>query len=114
MARMSTITQQVNRVGRMKKATPAPKNAKARRDKRRAFPYQKVAELWADGKTIAEIAKAIGRVGTGNDPYHSLRVFLTRMHHGYMNAEGKLVKLPHRVSQKTVRLSRKAGKKAVS
>jgi len=98
----------------MKKATPAPKNAKARRDKRRAFPYQKVAELWADGKTIAEIAKAIGRVGTGNDPYHSLRVFLTRMHHGYMNAEGKLVKLPHRVSQKTVRLSRKAGKKAVS
>jgi ribosomal protein L32 len=111
---MSTIMQQVNRVGRMKKATPAPKKAKARRDKRRAFPYQKVAELWADGKTIAEIAKTIGRVGDGKDPYHALRVFLTRMHHGYKDSHGKLVKLPHRVSQKTVRLAKLAGKKAVS
>ena len=98
----------------MKKATPASKKAKARRAERRPFPYAEVAELWADGKTIAEIAKAIGRVGTGNDPYHSLRVVLTRMHRGYKDSHGKLVKLPHRVSQKTVRLSRKAGKKAVS
>jgi hypothetical protein len=67
--------------------------------------------MWADGKTIAEIAKAIGRVGNGKDPYHALRVFLTRMHHGYMNAEGKLVKLPHRVSKKTLRLAKLAGTK---
>jgi hypothetical protein len=97
----------------MKKATPAPKKAKARPALRRPFPYAEVARMWADGKTIAEIARAIGRVGTGNDPYHSLRVFLTRMHHGYMNAEGKLVKLPYRIGRKTLRLATKAGRKAV-
>lgn len=96
---------------RTKPVAKAPKKAKARPAKRRPFPYAEVAELWADGKTIAEIARAIGRVGTGNDPYHSLRVFLTRMHHGYMNAEGKLVKLPHRVSKKTLRLAKLAGTK---
>jgi hypothetical protein len=99
---------------RTKPVAKAPKKAKARRAKRRPFPYAEVAELWGHGKTIAEIARAIGRVGDGKDPYHSLRVVLTRMHRGYKDSHGKLVKLPHRVSQKTVRLSRKAGKKAVS
>lgn len=84
----------------------------ARRAKRRPFPYDKVALLWQQGKTIAQIAAAIDRVGTGKDPYHSLRVVLTRMHKGYKNAAGKLVKLPHRISQKTLKLATKAGKKA--
>jgi hypothetical protein len=30
--------------------------------------------MWAQEKTIPEIAKAVGRVGKGDDPYHSLRV----------------------------------------
>ena len=98
---------------RTKPVTKAMKKAKARRAERRPFPYAEVARMWADGKTIAEIGKAIDRIGDGKDPYHSLRVVLTRMHRGYKDSHGKLVKLPHRVSQKTVRLSRKAGKKAV-
>ena len=96
-----------------KSAPRVAKSEKLRHAKRRPFPYQKVAKLWAAGKTIAQIAEAIGRVGTGKDRYHSLRVFLSRMHHGYKDASGKLVKLPHRVSAKTLRLSRKAGRKAV-
>ena len=50
----------------MKKTSKAPKTtartAKPKPAKRRAFPYQKVAELWEREKTIPEIAKAIVRV----------------------------------------------------
>jgi len=92
-----------------KKAT---RPAKPKTTKRRLFPYEKVADLWAQEKTIPEIAKAIGRVGKGDDRYHAFRVALTKMHKGFKNAEGNLVKLPHRVSQKTVKLSVKAGKRA--
>jgi hypothetical protein len=67
---------------------------------------------WAQEKTIPEIAKAIRRIGKGDDPYHSLRVALTQMHTAYKNAQGDIVKLPHRVSQKTLKLATKAGKKA--
>ena len=80
---------------------------------RRPFPYEEVGRMWAKGKTIAEIAKAIGRVGKGKDPYHGLRVVLTRMHRGgYRNTEGKLVKLPYRVGKKALRLAANAGKKS--
>jgi hypothetical protein len=79
---------------------------------RRPFPYEEVGRMWAKGKTIAEIAKAIGRVGKGKDPYHALRVFLTRMHRGYRNSEGNLVKLPYRISEKTRRLAANEGKKS--
>ncbi len=89
----------------------APKKAVKKRTERRAFPYAKVAKLWADGKTIAEIAEAIDRVGEGKDPYHSLRVVLTRMHKGYRDFKGNVVKLPHRVSKKTLMLATKAGKR---
>jgi hypothetical protein len=83
-----------------------------KRAQRRPFPYDEVGRMWAKGRTIAEIAKAIGRVGKGKDPYHALRVFLSRMHRGYRNPEGKLVKLPYRVSKKTLRLAADAGKKS--
>jgi len=76
----------------------------------------RVAKMWKDGKTIAEIAKAIGRIDRrreDGDQYHSLRNFLYRMHSvGYTNARREVTKLPYRVSQATVRLSSKAGKKA--
>jgi hypothetical protein len=86
--------------------------AKRKRATSRAFPYAKVAEMWAQEKTIPEIAKAIGRVGKGDDPYHALRAALTKMHKGYRTIEAAIAKLPHRVSQKTVKLATKAGKKA--
>ena len=92
----------------------AARPAKPKTTKRRLFPYEKVADLWEQGKTIPEIAKAIGRVGKGDDPYHALRVALTKMHKGYKNAEGNIVKLPHRVSRKTVKLATKAGKKGAA
>lgn len=79
---------------------------------RRPFPYAKVAKLWAEGKTIAQIAKAIGRVGEGKDPYHGLRVHLSLMHRGYKTDDGKVVKLPHRISRKTLKLATKAGNKS--
>lgn len=68
--------------------------------------------MWEKGRTIAEIAKRIGRVDTGNDRYHSIRVILTRMHKGYRDATGKAFRLPHRVSKKTLKAATKAGKKA--
>ena len=94
-----------------KKAT---RPAKRKTAKRRPVPYEQIADLWAQEKTIPEIAKAIGRVGKGDDRYHALRVALTKMHKGFKNAEGDIVKLPHRVSQKTVKLATKAGKRASS
>jgi hypothetical protein len=106
------MLHEIQKGNRMKKSKSAAKAKRMSKAKRHPFPYAKVAALWAEGKTIAEIAKAIGRVGEGNDPYHALRVILTRMHRGYKNADGKIVKLPHRISRKTLRLATKAGKKA--
>jgi hypothetical protein len=98
-----------NRSARMKGGAKAA----AQPTKPRPFPYAKVAELWAKGKTIAEIAKAIGRVGEGRDPHHAMRVTLTRMHRGYRAGDGKLTKLPYRISRTTLRRATAAGKKSV-
>lgn len=80
----------------------------------RAFPYHRVAKLWERGKTIAQIAHAIDRVDKDNpkDPYHSLRNFLYRMHKGYLDAEGRIVCLPYRVSKQTVTACAEAGSRA--
>ena len=86
---------------------------KKRSAKRRPFPCLRVAELWSQGRTIAEIAVDIGRIGKGEDRYHGLRVHLTRMHRGYRDASGNLVKLPYRVSRGTLRLAKLAGQKAI-
>jgi len=99
-------------LSRSSKTPKKSARAKRKRATSRAFPYAKVAEMWVQEKTIPEIAKAIGRVGKGDDPHHSLRVVLTRMHKGYRTAEGAVAKLPHRVSKKTLKLATKAGKKA--
>lgn len=84
-----------------------------RRKQYKRFPCVKVAKMWAQGMTIAEIAQGIKRVDENNpkDPYHSLRNLLFRMHRGYV-ADGKIVRLPYRVSKKTVRAARKAGLRA--
>lgn len=69
---------------------------------RRAFPYRRVAKLWARGKTIAEIAKQIGRIDRGRDDgdkHHTMRVFLMRMHRGYRDRNGPMTRLSYRVSQ---------------
>lgn len=78
---------------------------------RRAFPYLEVAKMWAEGHSIAFIAHAIDRVDKSNprDPYHSLRNFLFRMHKGYRNERGRMVRLPHRISRNRVIACRKAG-----
>ena len=106
---------QPQRSGGPKKPFPLAKKAKRKltvpKASRRPFPYQRVARLWSKGRTIAEIAAAVGRVGEGKDPFHALRVHLTRMHKGYKDADGKLVKLPHRISRKTLRLAKLAGTK---
>jgi hypothetical protein len=100
----------------MTKASKAQKKAarpaKRKRATSRPFPYAEVAEMWEQGKTIPEIAKAVGRVGKGDDPYHSLRVALTKMHKGYKDQSGNIATLPHRVSPKTLKLATKAGKRA--
>ena len=67
--------------------------------------------MWAQEKTIPQIATAIERVGKGDDPYHSLRVALTHMHKGYKNSKGDVVKLPHRMSRAAVAACAKAGKR---
>ena len=79
--------------------------------KRRAFPYQRVARLWKNGRTIAEIGERIAYVDKDcedGDRFHSLWNFLRLMHNrGYRNHEGKVVKLPDRVSRKLVRAAKK-------
>ena len=100
----------------MSKASKTPKKtappAERKRATSRPFPYAKVAEMWAQEKTIPEIAAAIDRVGKGDDKFHALRIFLSKMHKGYKNTDGKVVKLPYRVSRKTLKLAVKAGKRA--
>ena len=90
----------------------AARPTKRKRATSRPFPYAEVAEMWAQERTIPEIAKAVGRVGKGHDPYHALRVALTKMHKGYKDKSGNIVRLPHRVSPKTLKLATKAGRKA--
>lgn len=80
---------------------------------RKPFPYSKVAKLWAEGKTIAQIATAIRRLDNGRDDgdrYHSLRNFLRRMHIGYTNEHGVITKLPYRISRATLKRSKAAKK----
>jgi hypothetical protein len=48
----------------------------------RPFPYEQVGKMLGAGENDPEIAKAIDRVGKADDPYHSIRVALTRMHKG--------------------------------
>lgn len=63
---------------------------------RRAFPYENVAAMWAQGKTISEIGERTGYVDDDredNDRFHTLRSFLMRMHAGYKHRSGKIVKL---------------------
>ena len=106
----------IPRGGLLSKASKTPKRtalpAKRKRATSRPFPYAKVAEMWAQKKTIPEIATAIDRVGKGDDKFHALRIFLSKMHKGYKNTEGKVVKLRYRVSRKTLTLAVKAGKRA--
>lgn len=81
----------------------------------RRFPYSRVAHMWRKGMTIAKIGRAVSLVDKDNpnrDLYHSLRNFLYRMHRGYKNNSGRIVRLPYRVSTKTVRAARKAGLRA--
>ena len=91
-----------------KKATkPAPKKLK-----RREFPYQRVLKMWKAGKTMETIARATGRYQkSADDPLHGFRVSLTRFHKG-VKLDGRLVKLPYRVSKSSVKLAVKAGKRA--
>jgi hypothetical protein len=96
----------------VKKVTrKATKNAK-KKLKRREFPYQQVLKMWQAGKTLETIARATGRYQPkADDPLRSFRVSLTRFHKG-VKLDGRLVKLPYRISPKTLKLATKAGKKA--
>jgi hypothetical protein len=97
----------VKKAARKKATKPAAKKLK-----RREFPYQQVLKMWKAGKTMESIARATGRYQKdAADPLHSFRVSLTRFHRG-VKIGGKIVKLPHRVSKKTLKLATKAGKKA--
>jgi hypothetical protein len=95
-----------------KAARKVTKRAASKLTKRREFPYQTVLKMWNAGKTLETIARATGRYQPkADDPLHGFRVSLTRFHKG-VKLNGRLVKLPHRVSKKTLRLATKAGKKA--
>jgi hypothetical protein len=87
------------------------------RKRREQFPRLQIAKMWIEGREIPEIASAIGRVdwrSKNGDLYHSLRNCLSRMHTGYTDESGRIVKLPYRVSARTIRRATKAGRKATS
>jgi len=82
----------------------------AKKLKRREFPYQQVLKMWQAGKTLETIARATGPYQPkADDPLRSFRVSLTRFHKG-VKVNGRLVKLPYRVSKSSVKLAVKAGK----
>jgi len=84
----------VKKAARKKATKPAAKKLK-----RREFPYQRVL-------------RAVGRYQkNADDPLRSFRVSLTRFHKG-VRINGRLVKLPYRISPKTLKLAVKAGKRA--
>jgi hypothetical protein len=86
----------------------------AARRQRKPFPYARVLAMWKAGKSSMAIAKSVGRYDSrAADPMHSFRVTLTRFHKG-VRIDGKLVRLPHRVSRKALKLATKAGKKAAA
>jgi len=77
--------------------------------KRRAFPYQRVAKMWANGRTIREIGERIGYLDKGRDDgdtCHTLRNFLMRMHKGWRGPDGKVRKLPYRASRTVVKAAK--------
>jgi ribosomal protein S4 len=97
----------VKKTARKKATKPAAKKLK-----RREFPYQQVLKMWQAGKTLETIARATGRYQPkADDPLRSFRVSLTRFHKG-VKVNGRLVKLPYRVSKSSVKLAVKAGKRA--
>jgi hypothetical protein len=96
----------------VKKVTRKATKTATKKLKRREFPYQQVLKMWKAGKTLEAIARAVGRYQPkADDPLRSFRVSLTRFHRG-VKLDGRLVKLPYRVSHKTVKLAVKAGKRA--
>jgi hypothetical protein len=95
-----------------KAARKKAKSTAAKKLKRREFPYQRVLKMWKAGKPMETIARAVGRYQkNAADPLHGFRVSLTRFHKGIV-LDGRLMKLPHRVSKSSLKLSRKAGKRA--
>ena len=90
----------------------APVRKVAVKRERKSFPYLRVLKMWQAGKSSMAIAKAIGRYDSkAADPMHGFRVTLTRFHKG-VRIDGKIVKLPHRVSKVALKRATKAGKKA--
>lgn len=107
----TAIKKPQQKVGRSS-AKKCPARKPSRKPQRKLFPYARVLKMWKTGKSSMEIAKAVGRYDSkAADPMHSFRVTLTRFHKG-VKIKGKLVRLPHRVSKKALKLATKAGKKA--
>jgi hypothetical protein len=88
------------------------KAARKKATKRRPFPYERVLRMWNAGKTLETIARATGRYQSkADDPLRAFRISLSRFHKG-VRINGRLVKLPYRVSKSSVKLAIKAGKRA--
>jgi hypothetical protein len=95
-----------------KAARKATKRAAIKLTNRREFPYQRILTMWKAGKTLETIARATGRYQPkADDPLRSFRVSLSRFHRG-VKLDGRLVKLPYRVSKSSVKIAIKAGKRA--
>jgi hypothetical protein len=111
-AKKPVMKKAQQKVRRSSATVPAKKPS--RKPQRKAFPYARVLKMWKAGKSSMEIAKAIGRYDSkAADPMHSFRVTLTRFHKG-VRINGKLVRLPHRVSKAAIKRATKAGKKAAA
>jgi hypothetical protein len=106
-----SVKKAQQKVGRPSTATA---RKPSRKPQRKPFPYAGVLKMWRAGKSSMDIAKSVGRYDSkAADPMHSFRVTLTRFHKG-VRIDGKLVKLPHRVSKKALKLATKAGRNAIA
>jgi hypothetical protein len=66
---------------------------KTKKSVKRSIPYEKIAQLAAQGFGALEIGKKTNRLIKGDDPAHSIRAILSKMRTSGYKVDGKVVKL---------------------
>ena len=86
----------------MKKAKKQVAKKAAKTRKHEAIPFERIATLYSDGKSMEQIAKAVSRWNADSpDGSKSLRAIVSNMiTKGYRNKEEKLIRLKKRARSK--------------
>ena len=79
---------------------------------RRAVPYEKLAQMWKEGKSYEEMARAVKRYhATAADPTKHMRAIVSGMlTRGYTNQNGRTVVLKPRKGMRAIGVGKKVQK----